>query len=326
MRTRVRSLALLSGLRTRRFMAVNCGVDCSLGSDPMLLWLWCRPAAAAPILPLTWEPPYAAGAAPKRHTHTKHRFSRFLLYRGALVKGDSLRFWTQPSHRSRRPASCCPGAASADVSGPGRAFRGPCWVGSVQPPRPGQSGRQSAPANSEQSARSGPAAPPWGPEENSPCLRASRRPSGFRSPPTATSRPHLARADVASLREPIVLHEELAWGQGLSGTWHVLREELLDLFDGPQVEGPLFGPHAPLWRRVRVLGTVEASRLWGGESWLPQPLEQGRPQTLPQPGRPACLSGHTPGDSGSGPRTAECLWRHRSRTRHQRSEGGGRRL
>lgn len=40
----------------------------------------------------------------------------------------------------------------------------------------------------------------------------------------------------------------------------MLREELLDLFDSPQVEGPLFGPHAPLWRRVRVLGTVEASR------------------------------------------------------------------
>ncbi len=31
--------------------------------DPALLWLWCRPAAAAPIRPLAWEPPYAAGAA-----------------------------------------------------------------------------------------------------------------------------------------------------------------------------------------------------------------------------------------------------------------------
>ena len=25
----------------------------------MLLWLWCRLAAVAPILPLAWEPPYA---------------------------------------------------------------------------------------------------------------------------------------------------------------------------------------------------------------------------------------------------------------------------
>ena len=29
----------------------------------MLLWLWCRPAATAPIRPLAWEPPYAVGAA-----------------------------------------------------------------------------------------------------------------------------------------------------------------------------------------------------------------------------------------------------------------------
>ena len=31
--------------------------------DPELLWLWCRPAAIAPIRPLAWEPPYAAGRA-----------------------------------------------------------------------------------------------------------------------------------------------------------------------------------------------------------------------------------------------------------------------
>ena len=29
----------------------------------MLLWLWCRPAATAPIGPLAWKPPYAEGAA-----------------------------------------------------------------------------------------------------------------------------------------------------------------------------------------------------------------------------------------------------------------------
>ena len=28
-----------------------------------MLWLWCRPAATAPMRPLAWEPPYAAGAA-----------------------------------------------------------------------------------------------------------------------------------------------------------------------------------------------------------------------------------------------------------------------
>ena len=32
-------------------------------NDPALLWLWRRLVAAAPIQPLAWEPPYAAGAA-----------------------------------------------------------------------------------------------------------------------------------------------------------------------------------------------------------------------------------------------------------------------
>ena len=37
------------------------------GSDPVLLWLWCRPVATDPIPVLAWEqPPYAAGAAQKR--------------------------------------------------------------------------------------------------------------------------------------------------------------------------------------------------------------------------------------------------------------------
>ena len=34
--------------------------------DPALLWLWCRLAAAAPIQPLAWEPPYAVGAVLKK--------------------------------------------------------------------------------------------------------------------------------------------------------------------------------------------------------------------------------------------------------------------
>jgi len=68
---------------------MRCGVGCKCGSDPALLWLWRRPVATAPIRPLAWEPPYAAGAAQeiatttttdqktkkkkrrKRHTYTK---------------------------------------------------------------------------------------------------------------------------------------------------------------------------------------------------------------------------------------------------------------
>ena len=39
-------------------------------NDPALLWLWRRPVATAPIQPLAWEPPNAAGAALKRATTT----------------------------------------------------------------------------------------------------------------------------------------------------------------------------------------------------------------------------------------------------------------
>ena len=40
---------------------MSCGVGHRCGSDLALLWLWCRPAAAAPIQPLAWELPYAVG-------------------------------------------------------------------------------------------------------------------------------------------------------------------------------------------------------------------------------------------------------------------------
>jgi len=49
---------------------VSCGVGCRRGSDPALLWLWRRPVATAPIQPLAWEPPYAAGAAQEIATIT----------------------------------------------------------------------------------------------------------------------------------------------------------------------------------------------------------------------------------------------------------------
>jgi len=45
---------------------VSCGVGCRRGSDPALLWLWCRPVATAsigPLGPLAWEPPCAARVA-----------------------------------------------------------------------------------------------------------------------------------------------------------------------------------------------------------------------------------------------------------------------
>ena len=42
---------------------MSCGVGHRRSSDPALLQFWRRPAATAPIRPLAWEPPYAAGMA-----------------------------------------------------------------------------------------------------------------------------------------------------------------------------------------------------------------------------------------------------------------------
>ena len=41
--------------------------------DLVLLWLWYRPAATAPIGLLSWEPPYAVGAALKRKKKKKKK-------------------------------------------------------------------------------------------------------------------------------------------------------------------------------------------------------------------------------------------------------------
>ena len=43
--------------------------------DLALLWLWCRPAAAALIQPPVWEPPYAAGVALKRKRKKKKKIT-----------------------------------------------------------------------------------------------------------------------------------------------------------------------------------------------------------------------------------------------------------
>ena len=45
---------------------MSCGVGRRCGLGLVLLWLWCRPGAAAPIRPLAWEPLHAAGSALKR--------------------------------------------------------------------------------------------------------------------------------------------------------------------------------------------------------------------------------------------------------------------
>ena len=48
-------------------------MGCRRGSDPALLWLWRRLVATAPIGPLAWEPPYAAGAALEKAKRQKKK-------------------------------------------------------------------------------------------------------------------------------------------------------------------------------------------------------------------------------------------------------------
>ena len=52
----------------RSSIAMSCGVGHSRSSDSalLMLWLWCGPAAIAPMRPLAWESPHATGAALKR--------------------------------------------------------------------------------------------------------------------------------------------------------------------------------------------------------------------------------------------------------------------
>ena len=66
-------------------------------ADVALVWLWRRSAAAAPIRPLAWEPPYATGAALKKQINKRglkldpsseiHLFCFLLILFPQLVKG-----------------------------------------------------------------------------------------------------------------------------------------------------------------------------------------------------------------------------------------------
>ena len=53
-------------------ITLSYGVGHRLSLDLALLWVWCRLAAAAPIQPLVWEPPYATGLALKKKKKKRH--------------------------------------------------------------------------------------------------------------------------------------------------------------------------------------------------------------------------------------------------------------
>ena len=69
--------------------AMSCGVGHRHSSDPMLLWLWHRPAAIAPSWPLAWKPPYAMGVALKRKKKKKRKKKELLW----------TKLWPVPFHR-----------------------------------------------------------------------------------------------------------------------------------------------------------------------------------------------------------------------------------
>ena len=52
---------------------MSCGVGHRCGSDPVVLWLWRRSAATAPIGPLAWGPPYTAGVALEKAKRQKNK-------------------------------------------------------------------------------------------------------------------------------------------------------------------------------------------------------------------------------------------------------------
>ena len=64
---------------------MNRGVGHRCGSDLMLLWLWCRPATAASIRPLAWDPPHAKGVALKKTDRQKERAIESIIFNGKML-------------------------------------------------------------------------------------------------------------------------------------------------------------------------------------------------------------------------------------------------
>ena len=69
---------------------MSCGVGRRCGSDPALLWLWRRPAAAALIRSLAWEPPYVLNVALKKEKKVYKFWSSHLWLSGIHEDGGSI--------------------------------------------------------------------------------------------------------------------------------------------------------------------------------------------------------------------------------------------
>ena len=73
---------------------MSCSVGCRRGSDPKLLWLWHRLVATAPIGPLAWEPPYAAGTAQEMAKRPETKTKKNVGLRGEKQQKSTENSWT----------------------------------------------------------------------------------------------------------------------------------------------------------------------------------------------------------------------------------------
>ena len=80
---------------------MSCGAGPRHGSEPALLWFWCRLTATTPIRPLAWEPPYAAGVALEK-TKKKKKNHVYAVYTRPTsdlrTHGDLQRGWGKAFH------------------------------------------------------------------------------------------------------------------------------------------------------------------------------------------------------------------------------------
>ena len=78
-----------------------CGAGHRRGLDPVLLWLWCRPAVVAPIGLLGWEPPYAAGEALKSKKQQKNDTNELIYKLEIDSQTEKTNLWL-PKRKARR--------------------------------------------------------------------------------------------------------------------------------------------------------------------------------------------------------------------------------
>ena len=67
-------------------VAVSFGVGRRFGSDLVLQWLWCRPAAAAAIHPLAWKPLYASATGGAQNRKKKKKKSHKISVKRSKAK------------------------------------------------------------------------------------------------------------------------------------------------------------------------------------------------------------------------------------------------